>query len=155
MYIVRSPRSNTAGSEEYTDNQIWDALDKVCMKKKFESTGLNTEIKEGGENLSAGEKQLICIARAILKKNKIVLIDEATSSIDSVTEEAILESIAENFKHCTIVTIAHRLKTIIKSDKILFMKDGEVLEFDTPANLLANKNSAFYGLWNEYENAQH
>jgi len=67
--------------------------------------------------LSAGEKQLLCIARAILSKNKIILIDEATSSIDNVTEEIILEVIHENFKNCTIITIAHRLKTIIEADK--------------------------------------
>ena len=75
------------------------------------------KVKEGGENLSAGEKQLLCIARAILNKNKIILVDEATSSIDNVTEETILESIRENFKDCTMITIAHRLKTIIESDK--------------------------------------
>ena len=67
--------------------------------------------------MSAGEKQLICIARAILSKNKIILVDEATSSIDNVTEETILQSIRENFKDCTMITIAHRLKTIIESDR--------------------------------------
>jgi len=101
----------------YSEAQMWKALEKVCMKDKFVEAGLESEIKEGGENLSAGEKQLICIARAILNKNKIILVDEATSSIDNVTEEAILESIRENFKDCTVITIAHRLKTIISSDR--------------------------------------
>ena len=110
-------RSNLDLLEEYSDSQIWKALEKVCLKAKFEEGGLDMEIKEGGENLSAGEKQLMCIGRAILKKNKIILIDEATSSIDSVTEEAILASIRENFKDCTVITIAHRLKTIIESDR--------------------------------------
>jgi len=101
----------------YSEAQMWKALEKVCMKDKFLEAGLESEVKEGGENLSAGEKQLICIARAILNKNKIILVDEATSSIDNVTEEAILESIKENFKDCTVITIAHRLKTIISSDR--------------------------------------
>jgi len=147
-------RSNMDLLSEYTDNQIWDALEKVCMKNKFEAGGLDSEIKEGGENLSAGEKQLLCIGRTILKKNKIILIDEATSSIDSVTEEAILASIKQNFKDCTVITIAHRLKTIVESDRVLYLSNGEVLEFDTPKALLENKNSNFYQLWNEYENAK-
>lgn len=93
----------------------------------------------------------MCIARAILSKNKIILVDEATSSIDNVTEEAILEAIRQNFQDCTMITIAHRLKTVINSDKILFMDQGRVMEFDTPKNLLSNKKGHFYGLWKEYE----
>ena len=75
------------------------------------------QIKDGGENLSAGEKQLVCIARAILESKKIVLIDEATSNIDPKTEQNILTAIKENFKNCTVITIAHRLKTVIGSDR--------------------------------------
>lgn len=146
-----SLRSNLDLFDQYSDYQIWEALEKTCMKKKFVETGLETEIKAGGENLSAGEKQLLCIARAILSKNKIILVDEATSSIDNVTEEAILEAIRQNFQDCTMITIAHRLKTIINSDKILFMDQGRVMEFDTPKNLLDNKKGHFYGLWKEYE----
>ncbi len=104
--------------------------------------------------MSAGEKQLLCIARAILSKSRIILIDEATSSIDNVTEEVILQSIHDNFKDCTMITIAHRLKTIIGSDKILFMDNGRAVEFDSPQTLLNNKNGHFYKLWKEYENAQ-
>jgi len=147
-------RSNLDLLEEYSDLQVWKALEKVCLKQKFQEVGLNSEIKEGGENLSAGEKQLMCIGRAILKKNKIILIDEATSSIDSVTEEAILASIRENFKDCTVITIAHRLKTIIESDRVLYLANGEVLEYDTPNALLENEHSNFYKLWHEYEAAK-
>ena len=82
------------------------------------------------------------------------MVDEATSSIDNVTEETILESIRENFKDCTMITIAHRLKTIIGCDRILFMDQGKVAEFDTPKELLKNKNGHFYGLWKEYEAAK-
>jgi len=149
-----SLRSNLDLLDQYNDDQIWVALEKVCMKDKFLQFGLDSEVKEGGENLSAGEKQLICIARAILNKSKIILVDEATSSIDNVTEETILESIRENFKGCTMITIAHRLKTIIESDKILFMEDGRVAEFDAPKKLLSNKEGHFYKLWKEYEAAK-
>ena len=88
------------------------------MKEKFDQEkGLDTEIKEGGGNLSAGEKQLICIGRAILAKTKIILIDEATSNIDPKTEQTILETIQNSFINCTVITIAHRLQTVINSDK--------------------------------------
>ena len=153
---------------QYKDEDIWKALEKAHMSHKFKRFGLSSEVKEGGENFSAGEKQLLCIARAILNKNKVILVDEATSSIDNVTEETILESIHENFKDCTMITIAHRLKTIIGSDKywiililflilnnrILFMENGNVMEFDSPMNLLKNKNGYFYKLWKEYQQAK-
>ena len=99
-------------------DQIWQALDKVCMKAKFEHEGgLDTDISEGGGNLSAGEKQLLCIGRATLEQSKIILFDEATSSIDPSTEQIILDTISNSFKDCTVITVAHRLKTIIDSDK--------------------------------------
>lgn len=111
-------RDNLDLLNNYNDEQLWESLEKVCLKEKFEhENGLETEIKEGGDNLSAGEKQLLCIARAILAKNKIILIDEATSNIDPKTEQTILDTIHESFKECTVITIAHRLKTIINSDR--------------------------------------
>jgi len=147
-------RTNLDLLGQYKDQDIWTALEKVHMNHKFKQFGLSSDVKEGGENFSAGEKQLLCIARAILNKNKVILVDEATSSIDNVTEETIIESIHENFKDCTMITIAHRLKTIIGSDKILFMENGNVIEFDSPINLLKNKHGHFYQLWKEYEQAK-
>jgi ABC-type multidrug transport system fused ATPase/permease subunit len=79
--------------------------------------GLNTKVTENGENLSAGEKQLVCIARAVLKKSKIVLIDEATANIDIQTEQTIQQTIQRGFQNCTVITIAHRINTILNSDK--------------------------------------
>ncbi len=106
---------------KYTDDELWKCLEKVCMKEKFEKeNGLDTEIKEGGENLSAGEKQLLCIGRAILAQSKIILIDEATSNIDPKTEQVILDTIRNSFEDCTVITVAHRLKTIINSDRYCF-----------------------------------
>ena len=93
---------------------------------------MDTRILEGGENLSSGEKQLICIARAFLKKSKIVLLDEATSSIDIKSEEIVQKAIDRMFEDFTVITIAHRLNTIINCDRILVLGEGEVLEYDTP-----------------------
>ena len=99
--------------------------------------------------MSIGEKQLICIVRAILRRNKIVILDEATSNIDVITEQKIQQLIQEEFKEATTITIAHRLNTIIKSDKILFLDQGKVLEFDSPKKLQSRPDSKFSGLLKE------
>jgi len=145
-------RENLDLLKQYTDEELWLSLERVCMKEKFEQeSGLDTEIKEGGENLSAGEKQLLCISRAILAKAKIILIDEATSNIDPKTEQTILDTIRNSFEDCTVITVAHRLKTIINSDRILMMGDGKVLEFDNPQTLIDDEKSHFHKLWMEHE----
>ena len=111
-------RENIDLFNTYTDEEVWNALDRVGLAKKFEKEdALRTAISEAGGNLSSGEKQLIVIARAILSKNKIVLLDEATSNLDAQAEERVLKSIRENFSECTVMTIAHRLETIIDSDR--------------------------------------
>ena len=101
-------------------------------------------IEEKGQNLSSGEKQLICICRAILRKSRVVLMDEATANIDIKTEEVIQRLINDRFEECTVITIAHRLNTIINSDKVLVLEKGEVVEYDEPNKLLENKASIFY-----------
>eukprot|EP01016_Furgasonia_blochmanni_P020079 TRINITY_DN2238_c0_g1_i1.p2 TRINITY_DN2238_c0_g1~~TRINITY_DN2238_c0_g1_i1.p2 ORF type:complete len:136 (+),score=8.25 TRINITY_DN2238_c0_g1_i1:65-472(+) len=106
-------------------------------------------VSENGECLSVGEKQLLCIARAILRKTKIVILDEATSNIDVVTDELIQRTIKDHFKDMTVITIAHRLNTIIESDRILVLSFGELVEFNKPEVLLKNENSFFYKLWQE------
>ena len=114
------------------------ALDDVQLRQfvSKHSAGLLMSIAESGSNLSAGECQLICIARAILKKSKILLIDEATANIDENTEKVIQAIIADKFQDRTILTIAHRLNTVAKSDRILVLDKGEIINFDTPANIL-------------------
>ena len=96
-----------------------------------------------GANLSVGERQLICIIRAILRCNKIVILDEATANIDVVTEQAIQKMISEEFKGATVMTIAHRLNTIIKSDMVLVMDKGRAVEYDSPKSLMADSKSIF------------
>jgi len=116
--------------------------------------GIDQQIEEKGQNLSSGEKQLICICRAILRKNKVVLMDEATANIDIKTEQAIQTLIHEKFTDSTVITIAHRLNTVIESDKVLVLDKGEVAEFDCPQTLLKDKGSMFYGLVKKLNNSQ-
>ena len=120
----------------------------MLLKRERDKNGLNQEISEGGSNLSVGEKQLICITRAILRKSKIIVMDEATASIDYKTEEMIQKAISELLNDSTFITIAHRIKTIINYDKILVLNNGEMVEFDSPKNLL-EKKGLFYQLYKE------
>jgi ABC-type multidrug transport system fused ATPase/permease subunit len=109
--------------------------------------GLKQEISESGNNLSVGEKQLICITRAILRKSKIIIMDEATANIDYETEEIIQKSISELLKGSTVLTIAHRIKTIINYDMILCLNQGKIEDFDSPDNLIKKKSGIFYELY--------
>ena len=117
------------------------ASNETPKKNEKPKNELDFEVTENGGNLSSGEKQLICICRAILRKNKIILLDEATANIDIVTEQKIQALISEEFSSCTVITIAHRLQTIIESDKVLVLGEGKVLEFDKPDELLKNEDS--------------
>ena len=134
---------------EHNDKEIYKVLKKIgfddfVKKKKFK---LNHQISENGSNLSIGEKQLICITRAILKKSKIVILDEATASIDFKHEEIVQKAIDQLLKNSTLISIAHRIKTVLNSDKILVLENGEVKEFDKPDVLLKQKNSYFSELY--------
>merc|ERR1712224_289717 len=134
---------NTASDEE-----IWTALRKVNLADAISklTDGLSELVSEGGENFSQGQRQLLCIARSILRKPKILIMDEATASIDNTTDELIQTMIRENFANATILTIAHRLNTIMDSDRVLVLDNGRVAELDTPANLLSDKSSIFCGM---------
>ncbi len=116
-----------------------------------EEKGIDMEIKEGGSNLSSGEKQVLCICRALLQKSKIIVMDEATANIDHETEETIQHLIREDFRHATVLVVAHRINTIIHSDRVMVLGDGQLKEFDTPETLLSDKKSLFYDLVKELE----
>ncbi|GFY48387.1 hypothetical protein TNIN_211863 [Trichonephila inaurata madagascariensis] len=105
--------------------------------------GLDSEVSEGGSNFSVGQRQLICLARAILRRNRVLVLDEATANVDPNTDSLIQKTIRDRFAHCTVLTIAHRLHTIMDSDRVLVLDAGEVKEFDTPFTLLQNRNSLF------------
>ena len=108
--------------------------------------GLQHSIAEGGENLSVGQRQLVCLARALLRKTKILVLDEATAAVDLETDELIQATIREEFADCTILTIAHRLSTIMDYDMILVLQNGEKIEYDSPEKLKANSSSVFYSM---------
>ena len=144
-YIFQATlRSNLDPMEICHDEEIISLLSEVKMWDKFErDKGLDSEIEQGGANLSQGEKQLLCLIRALLMKNKVVIMDEATANIDSQTEHIIQRLLKEKFTDCTLFMIAHRLNTILSCDKVLTLEQGEVLEFDDLSKLAEDPNSHF------------
>lgn len=128
-----------------SDEELWDVLKKVEMGEAIAQLpkGLDDMVAEGGENFSQGQRQLLCIARSLLRKPKILVMDEATASIDNETDANIQRMIRENFKDATVLTIAHRLNTIMDSDRVLVLDDGHIAELDTPENLLAKESGHF------------
>jgi len=147
--MIGTLRYNIDPLNLYSDEDIINVMKKIkfdyIINRELE--GLFQEILEGGNNLSVGEKQLICITRAILRKSKIIIMDEATANIDYKTEEIIQNVINEILTQSTIITIAHRIKTILNYDKIIVLENGEVVDFDSPKNLIEKKEGIFYKLY--------
>lgn len=130
-------------NEIKSDNELWEALDRAGMTNCVKSLPgqLDAEVAESGSNFSTGQRQLLCMARALLRRTKILILDEATSNVDSSTDDIIQNTIRSSFKNCTILTIAHRLHTIIDSDRVMLLERGRLLEFDTPSALLESKST--------------
>jgi ABC-type multidrug transport system fused ATPase/permease subunit len=148
ILIEGSLRNNIDPTNCYSDKEIIEILSEVGLDEFFVNKNLDFEVEDNGMNISIGEKQLICIARALIKKTKIILMDEATANIDYKTETFLQNSINKELKDCTVITIAHRIKTIINYDRILVLNNGEIVEFDSPQNLL-DKKGLFYQLYKE------
>eukprot|EP00026_Physarum_polycephalum_P000575 Phypoly_transcript_00576.p1 GENE.Phypoly_transcript_00576~~Phypoly_transcript_00576.p1 ORF type:complete len:1455 (+),score=279.81 Phypoly_transcript_00576:408-4367(+) len=143
-------RSNLDPFTEYYDADLWKLLESIHMKEAVENSGgLNSKVSENGENWSVGQRQIICLGRALLKNPKILVLDEATASVDTQTDAFIQRTIRTEFKSATILTIAHRLNTIMDSSRILVMDKGLIGEFDTPANLLRKPDSLLTWLVDE------
>nr|CAD7259044.1 unnamed protein product [Timema shepardi] len=137
-------RENLDPFDHFSDFDLWNALDDVELKDSYDSgDGLRSKVTEGGSNFSVGQRQLICLARAILRNNKILMLDEATANVDPQTDALIQKTIRLKFADCTVLTVAHRLNTIMDSDKVLVMDAGRMVEFDHPYLLLQNRNGHF------------
>ncbi|KAL3356244.1 hypothetical protein AABB24_017098 [Solanum stoloniferum] len=145
-------RGNLDPLAQYADTEIWEALDKCQLgdiirakPEKLEST-----VVENGENWSVGQRQLFCLGRALLKKSSILVLDEATASVDAATDAVLQKIISQEFRNRTVVTIAHRIHTVIDSDLVLVLNEGRIAEYDTPAKLLEREDSFFSKLIKEY-----
>ncbi|KAL1434835.1 hypothetical protein MTO96_001724 [Rhipicephalus appendiculatus] len=141
-------RWNLDPCEEYTDDALWKALEQAHLKDfvATQDAGLDYEVLEGGENLSAGQRQLVCLTRALLRKSKVLVLDEATSSVDLATDHLIKDTIHREFRSTTMITIAHRLHTIMDCDRIVVLSGGEIVEQGSPAELIQKEDGLFLSM---------
>jgi ABC-type multidrug transport system fused ATPase/permease subunit len=150
-------KSNIDPFQQCTDDEIWNALEQCGLKVSVEEMSLQLEaaVTEYGQNLSSGMRQMLVLGRALLRKCQILLLDEATSSVDFETDREIQRTLREAFAGCTILTIAHRINTIMDSDKILVMKDGLAAEFAPPQDLLKDESSIFSEIVRHAQEEEH
>ncbi|CAN6448500.1 unnamed protein product [Victoria cruziana] len=145
-------RTNLDPLEEYADEQIWEALERCQLGDvvRQKDGKLDATVTENGENWSVGQRQLVCLGRVLLKKSRILVLDEATASVDSATDGLIQQTLRRHFSDCSIITIAHRIASVLDSDMVLVMENGLVAEYESPNKLLQDTSSAFAKLVNEY-----
>ncbi|XP_031634328.1 multidrug resistance-associated protein 4-like [Contarinia nasturtii] len=137
-------RRNLDPFEEHSDDDIWNALENVELKELvLKNNGLQMPVLAHGQNFSTGQRQILCLARSILRKNRIIILDEATANVDPRSDEVIQRTIREKFANSTVLTVAHRINTVIDSDRVLVMDAGVAVELDAPYVLLQNKDGAF------------
>jgi ATP-binding cassette subfamily C (CFTR/MRP) protein 4 len=139
-------RENIDLMQKYGDDEIWNALRTVNLDKLFPD--LNHRISGVDVNLSLGQKQLLCLARAIVRKNRIIIMDEVVANVDKKTEEMIYKIIRDELAYCTVIFITHKLDNILEFDKVMVLDKGEIVEFDRPSVLSSDKNGLFYRMFN-------
>ncbi|XP_054155692.1 multidrug resistance-associated protein 1-like [Oppia nitens] len=141
-------RSNLDPFDKFSDDELWSVLEQSHLKEFVLSTdaGLDHPVTESGDNMSVGQRQLVCLARALLRHTSILILDEATAAVDVETDALIQQTIRQEFKSCTVLTIAHRINTILDYDRVLVLSDGRVAEFDSPDKLLDDRTTIFYSL---------
>ncbi|KAL8138894.1 hypothetical protein V2J09_004895 [Rumex salicifolius] len=147
-----SVRYNLDPLSEHSDQDIWEVLEKCQLKEAIQekSEGLSSLVVEDGSNWSMGQRQLFCLGRALLKRRKILILDEATASIDNSTDVIIQRTIRREFASSTVITVAHRIPTVMDCTRVLSMSDGKLVEFDDPTKLIAQESSLFGQLVREY-----
>ncbi|XP_062958179.1 ATP-binding cassette sub-family C member 2-like [Cynocephalus volans] len=141
-----SLRMNLDPFSSYSDEEIWKTLELAHLKSFVAGLqlGLSHDVTEAGGNLSIGQRQLLCLGRALLRKSKILVLDEATAAVDLETDRLIQATIRNEFSHCTVITIAHRLHTIMDSDKIMVLDNGKIVEYGSPEELLQNHGPFYF-----------
>jgi ABC-type multidrug transport system fused ATPase/permease subunit len=147
-------RNNLDPLDEHTDEELWDSLNRVNLFSSFQTSKENEgeaiiitleyPVTENGGNFSQGQRQLICLARALLRKTKLIILDEATASVDHETDIRIQTVIRQEFARGTVITIAHRLRTIIDYDKILVLDQGKVAEYGSPLQLIQQSPAGIF-----------
>ncbi|KAI3756395.1 hypothetical protein L1987_56215 [Smallanthus sonchifolius] len=147
-----SIRYNLDPLSEHSDQELWKVLEKCQLREAIQDKkeGLDSLVVQDGSNWSLGQRQLFCLGRVLLKRRKILVLDEATASIDNATDTIIQKTIREEFMDCTVITVAHRIPTVVDSTMVLVMKDGKVMEYDKPMKLMNEPASLFAQLVNEY-----
>nr|GMC61018.1 ABC transporter C family member 10-like [Ipomoea batatas] len=153
-------RYNLDPLSQHTDNQIWEVLEKCQLKEAVEEKdkGLDSLVLEDGSNWSMGQRQLFCLGRALLRKSKILVLDEATASIDNATDMILQKTIRTEFADCTVITVAHRIPTVMDCTMVLAISDGKLVEYDEPMKLMKKEGSLYGQLvkeyWSYYQSAQ-
>ncbi|CAN1254227.1 ABC transporter C family member 10 [Linum perenne] len=147
-----SVRYNLDPLSEHTDQEIWEVLKKCQLHEAIQQKeeGLSTQVAEDGTNWSMGQRQLFCLGRALLRKSKILVLDEATASIDNATDAILQRTIRTEFAECTVITVAHRIPTVMDSTKVLAISEGKLAEYDEPGKLMNEEGSLFRLLVEEY-----